>query len=262
MEETKEKIYSVLEKIAADLGTSEVNFLVEKPKVSGHGDFSANIALVLFKSRGPASNSAEADTKIFSLPAQDSKKLNLKFEGSNESNENFVSPRAVSPLELAEEIVEILNSKFLIHNSDFDKVEAVAPGFINFYLSPKYLQNQVQSIIEKGDSYGSLNIGQGKKASVEFVSANPTGPLHIGNARGGPLGDSIANVLQKQDTVSRENISITMSVDKSKDWGSRFILKFTPTKKVRITRFNIREAISRSWRKQLKSDWRRTRKKI
>jgi arginyl-tRNA synthetase len=97
-----------------------------------------------------------------------------------------------NPLELAKEIVEKLGSQ-----SEFEKIEAVAPGFINFYLSKKYLQSQVQDIIERGDDYGSLALGKGKKASVEFVSANPTGPLHIGNARGGPLGDALANVLVK-----------------------------------------------------------------
>jgi arginyl-tRNA synthetase len=108
-------------------------------------------------------------------------------------------------LELAKKIVSILNTKYKILDTDFDKVEIAAPGFINFYLSKKYLQNQVQSIIEEGDGYGSLNLGKGKKASVEFVSANPTGPLHIGNARGGPLGDSIANVLAKAGyEVTRE----------------------------------------------------------
>jgi arginyl-tRNA synthetase len=108
-------------------------------------------------------------------------------------------------LELAKKIVSILNTKYKILDIDFDKVEIAAPGFINFYLSRKYLQNQIQSIIEEGDGYGSLNLGKGKKASVEFVSANPTGPLHIGNARGGPLGDSIANVLAKAGyEVTRE----------------------------------------------------------
>jgi arginyl-tRNA synthetase len=116
-----------------------------------------------------------------------------------------VKARIKNPLELAREIVKILNSKFLILKSDFDKIEVAAPGFINFYLSNGYLQNQVKNIIEQGDSYGSITFGKGKKASVEFVSANPTGPLHIGNAVGGPLGDTIANVLQKSGyQVTRE----------------------------------------------------------
>lgn len=130
--------------------------------------------------------------------------VNVKFlveKPKDASNGDFSSNIALSvaknlkknPLELAQEIVKQIGSS----NSEFDKIEAVAPGFINFYLSKKYLQSQVQEIIEKGEDYGSLILGKGKKASVEFVSANPTGPLHIGNARGGPLGDTIANVLAK-----------------------------------------------------------------
>ncbi len=97
-----------------------------------------------------------------------------------------------NPYDLALEI-----SKKIKITGEFEKVEAVKPGFINFYLSQKYLQSQVREIIEKDSFYGSLTLGDGKKASVEFVSANPTGPLHIGNARGGPLGDTIANVMEK-----------------------------------------------------------------
>ncbi|MCL5970424.1 MAG: arginine--tRNA ligase, partial [Patescibacteria group bacterium] len=95
------------------------------------------------------------------------------------------------------------NNKGLQDNCS--KIEAKAPGFINFYLSNKYLQNQLQEIIKRGDNYGLLEIAKGKKVSVEFVSANPTGPLHIGNAVGGPLGDVIANVLTKAGyKVTRE----------------------------------------------------------
>ena len=105
-----------------------------------------------------------------------------------------------NPFELAQGIVKKIQDKF-----EFEKIEAVKPGFINFYLSPKYLQDQVKKIIEEGSSYGSLILGNGRNVSVEFVSANPTGPLHIGNARGGPLGDTIANVLSKAGySVTRE----------------------------------------------------------
>jgi arginyl-tRNA synthetase len=109
-----------------------------------------------------------------------------------------------SPLDLAEEIVERLDQDKDL-KEDFEKIEAVAPGFINFYYSKKYLSLQVLRIIKERNSYGSVDIGKGKKASVEYVSANPTGPLHIGNARGGPLGDIIANVLSKAGyKVTRE----------------------------------------------------------
>ncbi len=105
-----------------------------------------------------------------------------------------------NPFDLALEISEKIKSL-----PEFEKVEAVKPGFINFYLSKQYLASNLKQIIQQGSSFGTLNIGKGKKVSVEFVSANPTGPLHIGNARGGPLGDTIANVLNKVGyAVTRE----------------------------------------------------------
>jgi arginyl-tRNA synthetase len=174
MEEPKAKIYSILEKIAAGMGAQSCNFSVEKPKDTAHGDFSSNIAMALF--RGPVGSLPPASAR--------SRLTGMRAVGSPSS--------AATPLALAKEIVDELGSQ-----PDFDKIEAVAPGFINFYLSKKYLQSQVKNIIGKGDEYGSSTLGKGKKASVEFVSANPTGPLHIGNARGGPLGDTIANVLAK-----------------------------------------------------------------
>jgi arginyl-tRNA synthetase len=154
MENASEKIYSLLKKVADEMGAPDVSFKVERPKEQVNGDFSTNIALI----------------------------LNQKSKIKNQK----------SPLEIAQLIVEGFGEQ-----EDFEKIEAVTPGFINFYLSKAYLQKQLEHIIAEGDTYGSSLIGKGKKASVEFVSANPTGPLHIGNARGGPLGDTIANVLQK-----------------------------------------------------------------
>ena len=84
----------------------------------------------------------------------------------------------------------------LSKNGDLFSASIALNSFINFTLSDKFVQNQVQVIRKAGASYGSSKTGKGKKARVEFVSANPTGPLHIGNARGGPLGDTIANVLE------------------------------------------------------------------
>lgn len=76
------------------------------------------------------------------------------------------------------------------------KVEASEKGFLNFYLSKDFLQQELSQILSLKETYLSSKKGQGKKARVEFVSANPTGPLHIGNARGGPIGDVLANVLE------------------------------------------------------------------
>ena len=76
------------------------------------------------------------------------------------------------------------------------KVTIVDPGFINFFLDPKIIHNNIRKIIEQDHKFGFSTKNKGKKARVEFVSANPTGPLHIGNARGGPLGDTVANILE------------------------------------------------------------------
>jgi len=91
--------------------------------------------------------------------------------------------------EPAPEIVKKLESDV------FEKVEVAGPGFINFFLSQKYLQQQVGEILKQKESFGQLNIGKNSKVQVEFISANPTGPLTVGNARGGPLGDVLSKVL-------------------------------------------------------------------
>lgn len=77
----------------------------------------------------------------------------------------------------------------------FEKVEAAGPGFLNFYLGRSFYAGVIEEILHDGKTYGRSNVGQGKKVVVEFVSANPTGPMHMGNARGGALGDCLAAVL-------------------------------------------------------------------
>lgn len=79
----------------------------------------------------------------------------------------------------------------------FEKTELVQPGFINFFLSKKYLQNQLAEILKKKEKFGDLKIGKGQKVNIEFISANPTGPLTLGNGRGGFCGDVLANILEK-----------------------------------------------------------------
>lgn len=76
------------------------------------------------------------------------------------------------------------------------KLEVAEPGFINFYVKDEEWQKRVNEVLDKGHDFGSNELGKGKKARVEFVSANPTGPLHFGNARGGPIGDVLASVLE------------------------------------------------------------------
>jgi len=81
-------------------------------------------------------------------------------------------------------------------DSLIEKTEVAGAGFINFYLSEAWLYPVMQHIEEMGTDYGKIDFGKGKKVMVEFVSANPTGPMHMGNARGGALGDCLASVLE------------------------------------------------------------------
>ena len=92
-------------------------------------------------------------------------------------------------------IADALVSEMDLTGTSFSKVEVAGPGFINFTLAPGWFADTVKSVLEEKENYGRTNFGEGKKVLVEFVSANPTGPMHIGNARGGALGDGIASVL-------------------------------------------------------------------
>lgn len=96
-----------------------------------------------------------------------------------------------APREIAQSIVNNLD----LDNTYFEEIKIAGPGFINFYLSQEYYSAILKDVIEKGENYGKSDYGKGKKVLVEFVSANPTGPMHIGNARGGAIGDCLASVL-------------------------------------------------------------------
>lgn len=94
------------------------------------------------------------------------------------------------------QIAEILSSEFDFSDTYIEKSEIAGPGFINFFLSDRYYADILADVDEKGADYGRSDFGAGKRVLVEFVSANPTGPMHIGNARGGALGDCLAAVLE------------------------------------------------------------------
>ena len=99
----------------------------------------------------------------------------------------------MAPRAIAQAIVDHLE----LEGSYFGKVEIAGPGFLNFTLGPKWYKDVLSAIETQGAGYGSGAEGAGKKVMVEFVSANPTGPMHMGNARGGVLGDTLANVLAR-----------------------------------------------------------------
>lgn len=97
-----------------------------------------------------------------------------------------------APRAIADEAVKHIKTA-----KPIDKVEVAGAGFINFYLSNSYLYDVLEEVEKQGASYGCCNIGNGEKVCLEFVSANPTGPMHMGNARGGAIGDSLANIMKK-----------------------------------------------------------------
>ncbi|MFC4402837.1 arginine--tRNA ligase [Gracilibacillus xinjiangensis] len=106
-----------------------------------------------------------------------------------------------APRQIADDIVAKLdNSK-----ASIKEVEIAGPGFINFFMDNNYLTNLIPTILEQQEDYGSSDTGKGEKIQVEFVSANPTGDLHLGHARGASVGDSLCNILDKAGyDVSRE----------------------------------------------------------
>jgi len=94
------------------------------------------------------------------------------------------------PMAIAEELVG-----FMAPGPEIDSIVAAPPGFINFKLKNNWLTNKIDSILLAGDAYGNIDLGQGSRVQVEFVSVNPTGPLHVGHGRGAILGSTLANVL-------------------------------------------------------------------
>lgn len=94
------------------------------------------------------------------------------------------------------EIAQILVDSIVDEENKVEKVEIAGPGFINFYLKKNVWHSVLSDIEEAGEKYGCSDIGKGQKVMVEFVSANPTGPLHIGHGRGAVVGDVIANILE------------------------------------------------------------------
>lgn len=97
---------------------------------------------------------------------------------------------SMSPRELAQKIVDRLDDELI------ERIEIAGPGFINFFLRSGFNQSLVQQILEQGDDYGRCDAGKGKKIQIEFVSANPTGPLHVGHGRGAAYGATLANLMK------------------------------------------------------------------
>ena len=102
----------------------------------------------------------------------------------------LAKPLGIKPRELAERIVPLLEA-----DPDVATVEVAGPGFVNLALTDALLADAAPHGARHGDGYGTSDIGNGEKVNVEYVSANPTGPMHVGHCRGAVVGDAIANLL-------------------------------------------------------------------
>ena len=116
-----------------------------------------------------------------------------RVHGDLSANVAMVSAKALRlpPRKIAETVLHHLT----LAGTYLERAEVAGPGFLNFFLSPAFYGAVVADVLALGERYGRSDFGQGKKVMVEFVSANPTGPMHMGNARGGALGDCLAAVL-------------------------------------------------------------------
>jgi arginyl-tRNA synthetase len=139
-----------------------VSFEIERPKHEGQGDRATSAALQLSKIFGTS-------------PRELAARIVAKLESEREKEKEKEKETGGGGL--------------------IEKIEIAGPGFINFFLSKKWLHSVLADVLKCGDAYGSSDIGGGRRVQVEFVSANPTGPLHIGHGRGAAVGDVLANLL-------------------------------------------------------------------
>ena len=133
------------------------------------------------------------------LPEAEMPQFNIEKPANKEDNGDYSTNVAMAgarafkkaPRMIAEAIVSCID----LDGTAFERVEIAGPGFMNFFLSQQFYSNVLKDVFSCGKDYGKSDYGQGKRVLVEFVSANPTGPMHIGNARGGAIGDCLASVL-------------------------------------------------------------------
>ena len=149
-------------------------------------DIDGVLQQVLFEAvQNVSSGEIDINEIMFERPKRDGqgdRSSNIAMKAAKQQKKN--------PRQLADEIVSKIKT-----NEYIEKVEIAGPGFINFFLTPLWLQRTIEYILSNSDTFGSSNIGNGKKVQVEFVSANPTGPLHVGHGRGAAVGDTVGNLL-------------------------------------------------------------------
>lgn len=141
---------------------------------------------------------------VFDLPEIRLDKPEEGSHGDYSSNIGMIAAKQarIDPKEAAGLVKTALERRY---PNMFERTEIAGPGFINFFISKDYLVKEIEDILKKKDKFGDLDIGKEKKINIEFISANPTGPLTVGNSRGGVIGDVLSNIFSKAGwRVTRE----------------------------------------------------------
>lgn len=131
-------------------------------------------------------------------------------------------PLRMPPRKIAERIEGMLE----LADSPFDRVEIAGPGFMNFYLGQSWYDDVVKNVTAEKERYGTTDSGHGKRVLVEFVSANPTGPMHVGNARGGAIGDCLASVLEAASYQTEREFYINDAGNQIEKFGRSLDLRY------------------------------------
>ena len=174
-------------------------------------------------------DAAEYAVQSGKLPQSDLPEFNIEVpadstHGDLASNFAMASARTyhMSPRAIAQQIADSVK----LDGTPFCKIEIAGSGFINLFYGPQYYNDVISSAVERGDDYGRTGYGEGKKVQVEFVSANPTGPMHLGNARGGAIGDVLASVLDRAGYVVEREFYINDTGNQIKKFGDSLAARY------------------------------------
>lgn len=139
-----------------------------------------------------------------------------------------IAMASAKPLKSApRKIAELITEAVVLEGSSFERVEIAGPGFINFFLSKRWFSKVVADVAAENENYGRTDTGAGKSVVVEFVSANPTGPMHIGNARGGAIGDCLSSVLEWAGYDAKREFYVNDAGNQIEKFGKSLDLRYT-----------------------------------
>jgi len=128
------------------------------------------------------------------------------------------------PREIAAQVVTHIPPSPMV-----SQVEVAGPGYINFFLDPIWLANQVQVILKAGETFGALTLGEGQRVQVEFVSANPTGPITVASARNAVIGDTLSNILQAAGFVVEREYYVNDAGSQVRKFGESLYVRYAQT---------------------------------